>query len=251
MLNKAYLILIPLAIVLGSCSSAASEPSEVMTTTAPVKPAPTILCKRAIVVDYATGKVLYAKNAMEQCHIASLQKMLTALCIQERGYTSKKLKVTAYDTKVVPSKLYIKPGHSYTRSSLVKALLVKSGNDVARALARDAAGSEEKFSVLMNNKAKALGMRRSVFKNPHGLTQAGQFSCAYDAAILARAAYYNKTLRAYMRPCFLPLFILKVHHQNMLKTDKVRPILQHDYTLRPPGKIRSRGFIPFAKSYGL
>lgn len=164
----------------------------------PTKAAPRISCKRAIVVDYATGEVLYAKNAKERCTIASLQKMLTALCIQDNGNTEKKLIVASTDTKVVPSKLYLKSGQSYKRSSLVKALLVKSGNDAARALARDCAGSQVKFAAVMNKKAKQIGMGSSNFKNPHGLTEAGQYSCAYDAAILARVAYHNITLRSYM-----------------------------------------------------
>ncbi len=174
------------------------QAAAIQTATIPLKPAPRVSCRRVIVVDYATGKVLYAKNALERCTIASLQKMLTALCVQDRGYTSKKLTVAASDTKVVPSKLYLKAGHSYPRSTLLKALLVKSGNDAARALARDAAGSQAKFAVMMNKKAKAIGMARSNFINPHGLTAAGQYSCAYDAAIMARVAYHNKTLRSYM-----------------------------------------------------
>lgn len=185
--------------VIALCSLNADVSAQVIqTVTKPTKPAPTIRCKRAIVVDYATGSVLYAKNAMEKCTIASLQKMLTALCVQERGYTSKVFTVATTDTNVVPSKIYIKAGQKYSRDSLLKALLVKSGNDVARALARDAAGSQAQFAVMMNEKARSIGMTRSHFKNPHGLTEAGQYSCAYDAAILARVAFHNETLRSYM-----------------------------------------------------
>ncbi len=170
----------------------------ILAETVPTKPVPKISCKRAIVVDYATGKVLYAKNAMDRCTIASLQKMLTALCIQERGNTSKVFTIKSTDTNVVPSKIYVKPGDKYSRSALVKALLVKSGNDIAKALARDAAGSSVNFAVMMNSKAKKIGMMHSNFKNPHGLTESGQYSCAYDAAILARVAFHDQTLRSYM-----------------------------------------------------
>jgi len=162
----------------------------------PTKAVPKITAKRAIVVDYATGKVLYAKNAQEKVAIASLQKMLTALCIMDRGNLTQKVTIATTDTQVVPSKLYLKAGHQYMRQSLLKALLVKSGNDVAKALARDAAGSQAKFSVVMNAKAKEIGMTNSHFKNAHGLTESGQYSCAYDAAIMARLAFHNETLRA-------------------------------------------------------
>jgi len=135
----------------------------------PTKAVPKITAKRAIVVDYATGKVLYAKNAQEKVAIASLQKMLTALCIMDRGNLTQKVTIATTDTQVVPSKLYLKAGHQYMRQSLLKALLVKSGNDVAKALARDAAGSQAKFSVVMNAKAKEIGMTNSHFKNAHVL----------------------------------------------------------------------------------
>jgi len=197
MLKKA-LIYFSVVLMATSCTTIAQQTVAIKKDVMPSKPAPKVSSKRAIVVDFETGEVIYAKNAMEQCAIASLQKMLTALVVQDRGNTSQKIKVTSYDTNVVPSKLYLKPGHSYMRSSLIKALLVKSGNDAARSLARDAAGSEEKFAVLMNKKAKEIGMSRSNFKNPHGLTQTGQYSCAYDAAILARVAFNNPTLRSYM-----------------------------------------------------
>lgn len=182
-----------------SIPSVASQQVVVKTATKPKKPAPQITCKRAIVVDYATGTVLYAKNATQKCQIASLQKMLTALCIMDRGNIDKKITIQNYDTKVVPSKIYVKPGERYSRRALMKALLVKSGNDVARALARDAAGNETNFAAVMNKKARAIGMRHSKFQNPHGLTATNQYSTAYDAAILARLAYHNPTLRSYMK----------------------------------------------------
>jgi len=174
------------------------QATAVQTVTVPKKPVPAVTAKRAIVVDYVTGKVLYAKNAMERCHVASLQKMLTGLCIMDRGGLDNKITVQRADTLVEPSKLYISAGEKYSRRDLLKALMVKSGNDVAKALARDNAGSEAKFTNVMNKKARSLGMKHSNFRNASGLTDAAQFSTAYDAAIMARAAFHNPTLRNYM-----------------------------------------------------
>lgn len=167
--------------------------------TLPKGPAPAVHAKRVIVVDYASGRVLHEKKSQERCAVASTQKLLTALLVAEQGNMAKNMVyVQKTDTRVEPSKIYIYSGEKYTRATLVKALLVKSGNDAARALARDVAGSQVKFAQMMNARAKRLGMKDSHFKNAHGLTEAGQYSTARDIAILARAAYSNATLRSYM-----------------------------------------------------
>ena len=102
------------------------------------------------------------------------------------------------DTLVEPTKLYLKTGHTYTRGQLLKAILVRSANDASVALARDVAGSVEGFAQQMNLRARSLGMANSNFRNPHGLTQAGQFSTARDIATLARHAYRYPAIRGPM-----------------------------------------------------
>jgi D-alanyl-D-alanine carboxypeptidase (penicillin-binding protein 5/6) len=157
--------------------------------------APSVGAKRAIVVDYDSGRILYQKNAHQKCAVASTQKLLTALCVLDAGSLRDKVTIAKTDTYVEPTKIYVRPGETYTRYDLVKALMVKSGNDVARALARDVSGSQVSFAHYMNQKAAQMGMRSSHFRNPHGLTEKGQYSTAYDVAILARNAYSRKTIR--------------------------------------------------------
>lgn len=166
--------------------------------TTPSLPAPQIGAPRAIVVDYASGRVLYEKNSRERCAVASTQKLMTALCVMDHGSLSHRFSVHKSDTWVVPTKLGILPGEVYSRRTLLGALLVKSGNDVARALARSVAGSEANFSKVMNQKARSLGMQDSHFLNPHGLTASGQYSTARDMAICGRAAFQSSTLRGIM-----------------------------------------------------
>jgi D-alanyl-D-alanine carboxypeptidase (penicillin-binding protein 5/6) len=150
---------------------------------------PAIVGESAIVVDYQTGRVLYAKNADTRRAVASTQKIITALCVIDAGNIDKQVTISASDGNCEPTKLGLKAGEVYSRRELVKALMVKSGNDVGRALARDVAGSQSAFSDMMNRKARSLGMRNSNFLNPHGLTEPGQYSTARDMAIAARAAY--------------------------------------------------------------
>lgn len=165
----------------------------------PSQPKPVIHAKSAIVIDAVTGHIFYQKNAYSKRAVASTQKLLTAFIATRSGPLSDEVIVAQSDTLVEPSKLYLKAGERYTREELVKALLVKSGNDVAMSLSRDIAGSKKQFAALMNQTAQSLGMRQSNFVNPHGLTEEGQYSTACDIAILAREVYKHPFLRQCMR----------------------------------------------------
>ncbi len=149
-----------------------------------------------IVVDARTGEVLYEKNADQQRAAASTQKLLTALIVAERGYLDRRVTVAPVDTYAEPTKLNIKAGETYTRIELLRALLVKSCNDVARCLARDSAGSLDAFADVMNERARTLGASNSHFLNPNGLPIPGQYSSARDLSLIARAAYANPTIRS-------------------------------------------------------
>ena len=149
-----------------------------------------------LVQDARTGEVLYEKNADAQRAAASTQKLLTALIIAEEGYLDRRVTVQTVDTLAEPVRLNIKPGDTYPRIDLLRALLVKSPNDVARCLARDNAGSIELFAQKMNARARALGAIHSNFVNPNGLPMPDQYSTARDLSIIARAAYANPTIRA-------------------------------------------------------
>ena len=149
-----------------------------------------------IVVDANNGKILYEKNADEVRAAASTQKLLTALIVAESGFLDRAVTVQPSDTLAEPVKLNIKAGDTYQRIDLLRALLVKSPNDVARCLARDNAGSVEAFAEVMNRRAQELGAMHSHFVNPNGLPVPGQYSSARDLSLIARAAYANSTIRS-------------------------------------------------------
>ena len=158
-------------------------------------PPPEVHGASAILVDVRSGRVLYNKNSRAPRAVASTQKLLTALIIAEDGNLWEMVTIKPSDTTAAPTKLYLKAGQTYSRFELLQALLVRSANDVACALARDNAGSVEAFAVKMNRRAKQLGAMASNFINPNGLPAEGQHSTARDMAIIARNAYAHPILR--------------------------------------------------------
>jgi len=156
---------------------------------------PAISAKSAVLFDATSGEVLLKKNENEPRPVASTQKLLTALIIAESGGLDLPLTIEASDTLAEPTKLYLKTGDQYTRRELLAALLVKSANDVACALARDNAGSVAAFAKKMNARIRELRGTNSNFVNPNGLPAEGQYSTARDMAIVARAVYANPVLR--------------------------------------------------------
>ncbi|CAN5481460.1 N/A [soil metagenome] len=158
--------------------------------------APRTRAASVLVEDARTGEVLYEKNADARRAAASTQKLLTALIVAEEGFLDRTVTVQRVDTLAEPVRLNIRPGDTYQRIDLLRALLVKSPNDVARCLARDNAGSIELFAEKMNAKARYLGAIHSNFINPNGLPNPGQYSTARDLSLIARAAYANPTIRS-------------------------------------------------------
>ena len=160
---------------------------------------PIITAECAILFDANTGKVIYKKNENERRPVASTQKLLTALIIAESGELSAPVTIDRSDMLAAPTKLYLKTGDTYTRQQLLTALLIKSPNDAARALARDNAGSVDDFATKMNARMARLGGDSSHFVNPNGLPAEDQYSTARDMARVARAVYFNPLLRDIIR----------------------------------------------------
>lgn len=146
------------------------------------------------------GRVLYEKNSRVRMPVASTQKLLLGILIAENGNLSKPVVVAESDTRVEPTKMGIRAGQVYTREELLRAVLVRSSNDIANCLARDHSGSVSAFAANLNVKARQLGMFDSHFTNAHGLpTPPGQYSTAHDMAILAAAAQRKPIIREAVR----------------------------------------------------
>ena len=160
---------------------------------------PLITAKSAILFDANTGRVIFKKNEDEKRAVASTQKLLTAYIVANAGDLSQMVTIKEVDTNCEPTKLYVRAGQQYSRSQLLNGLLVHSGNDAARALARDNSGSVADFAERMNSTMRSLGGYSSNFMNPNGLPADGQYSTARDMARVARAAYRDPVLREIMK----------------------------------------------------
>lgn len=151
--------------------------------------------KSALLMDAATGKVLYEKNAHEPLPPASVTKVMTMLLIMEAidsGKIGWEDMVTASETAAAKggSQIYLKAGESMSVSDMVKSIAVSSANDCACAMAEFIAGSEGAFVARMNKRAEELGMEHTHFVNCTGLDDeaaaSSHLTCAYDIAIMSR-----------------------------------------------------------------
>lgn len=142
----------------------------------------------AILLDYNSNRILYAKTPHLRRAPASTTKLLTAIVASEHLKMDSYVTVPKYAEKIEPSKIYVRGGERYRVRDLIHALLMSSGNDAAEVLAVAAGGSRGNFAQLMNKKARSLGSRKSNFVNPSGLPDSRQYSTAYDMALIMREA---------------------------------------------------------------
>ena len=147
-----------------------------------------------IVVDGQSGKVMSQHRSDELRPPASLTKKMTLYLIFEALHSGKitmqtEFKVSKRATKQEPCNLGLRVGEKINVKNIIYSLITRSANDMSVVAAEGLAGSVEAFSSMMNKKAKALGMSRTKFCNPHGLPARGQITSARDMVILARALH--------------------------------------------------------------
>ena len=159
--------------------------------------------KGAVIVNAGTGEVLYAKNPEEKFPPASTTKVMTAILAVENLMLNEDITPTKKVLYVEPTVAGLKPGVSYKTKDLISAILIKSANDAAGALAEKISGSEKEFAFLMNEKAKRIGMRNTYFATASGLPTGkkdSQYTTAEDLAKMMRyASRYKIILRAMSR----------------------------------------------------
>lgn len=192
---KKRLLALALCFVLAAalCMPAAAEPLAAGRFALPDFDVP---CRAAVLIDLDSGTVLYEKEPDTPMSIASITKVMTLLLTFEAIDADK---VSLQDTVPVSdhaynmggSQIWLEPGETFTLEEMIKAICVSSANDAAVAVAEFIGGSEPAFAELMNQKAAALGMTNTTFKNACGLDEAGHLSTARDVAVMSREMLLN------------------------------------------------------------
>jgi len=150
----------------------------------------------AILIDQATGKILYSHNSHEQLRPASVTKVMSILLIMEALETGKITLETPIPCSenahsMGGSQIWLDTTENLTVHEMLKSICVVSANDCTVAMAEYIAGSEEAFVQMMNLKAKELGMNDTCFKNCHGIDEDGHVTSSYDIALMSRELLQN------------------------------------------------------------
>lgn len=156
----------------------------------------TLSSKSAVLMDGATGTMLYEKNAHEAMPPASVTKVMTLLLIYEAEKDGKfewedMVQVSEHAAGMGGSQVFLEPGETQTAADMTKCIAIASANDAAVAMAEFVAGSEEAFVERMNRRAEELGMKDTHFVNACGLDVDGHVTSAYDIALMSRELMMN------------------------------------------------------------
>ncbi|MGQ9558271.1 MAG: D-alanyl-D-alanine carboxypeptidase family protein [Desulfurispora sp.] len=156
---------------------------------------PAVAAQGAILIDLATGQVLYARNAQERLYPASTTKILTAWLAIKHGRLDDRVTIEPEDVGCEGSSVGLQVGEQVRLEDLLYALMLSSDNDAAQAIARHVAGSVPDFVDMMNREAAALGAKNSHFANPNGLPDPNHYVTAADLALIARQAMQEERFR--------------------------------------------------------
>jgi D-alanyl-D-alanine carboxypeptidase len=177
----------------------------------------------ALIVDGASGKVLYSRNADAERHPASLTKMMTLYLLfdaMKKGQVnlSTPLPVSYHAAVQRPTKLNLRVGDTIPVDVAIRAIVVRSANDVAVTIAEALGGTESHFAELMTAKARQIGMRDTFYHNASGLPDALQISTASDLAILARHLAYDfpQYFHYFAIPGFTYRGVTYLTHDNLI-----------------------------------
>lgn len=175
----------------------------------------TITAESGILIDAASGDVLFEKNAHKPMYPASTTKVMTAILTLENANLSDKVTIDKETPFTYGSRIYVKEGEEFTVEQLLNSVLIQSANDSAVALAKHISGSVEEFSKLMNKRAKELGALNTNFTNPHGLPDKEHITTAYDLSMIGKYAMTIPELREIVKTVKYQIPITE-------KTDEIR-----------------------------
>ena len=179
----------------------------------------------SLVMDADTGQVLHSVNADKRLPPASLTKMMTLFLVFEaldsgRLRLNQRLPVSAVAARQPPSKLGLAEGETIRVEDAILAMVTKSANDAATAVAEALGGTESDFAAMMTARARKLGMDQTTFRNASGLPYEGQASTAMDMALLARALQTQQARHyaLFRTPAFTYEGATYANHNQLLKS---------------------------------
>lgn len=160
---------------------------------------PSVTADAAIVMEASTGLILYEKDIYDKHYPASITKIMTTLLALENSNLSDTVTMSReaeWDVDFDSSRIGLVEGEQLTLEDALYAVMLESANEVSYAVGEHAAnGPIEDFSAMMNARAKELGAVNTNFVNPHGLHNDNHYTCAYDMALISRAAIMNPEFR--------------------------------------------------------
>jgi D-alanyl-D-alanine carboxypeptidase len=158
---------------------------------------PVVTAESAILMDASTGAILYSKNIHEKEYPASTTKILSTLIAAEQCSMDEVVTFSStavYNTPRGSNNIAMNVGDTLSMEDCLSAILIRSANEVAYAVAEHVAGSTEAFAEMMNERATELGCVDSNFVNPNGLPDENHYTSAYDLAMIGRAFFSNEML---------------------------------------------------------
>lgn len=185
--------------------------------------------RSAVIIDAKTGEVLYQKNPEGKFPPASTAKVMTAIIAVENLSLDEDITPTKKALYVEPTIAGLKPGVSYKTKDLISAILIKSANDAAGAIAEKIAGSEEEFALMMNDKAERIGMKNTYFATASGLPTGkkdSQYTTSEDLAKMMKYASRYKVILRTMSKKDETIYgsdgkriYLKTHNKSLLREE--------------------------------
>lgn len=207
-----------------------------------------ITSKSAILVDYNTGKVIFALNENTKLQPASITKIMTLLLTLEAIDSGKiklddKVVISDYASSMGGTQVYLDPGETQTVDNLIKAAAIRSANDASVALGEFVSGSNESFVKLMNNRAKELGMENTNFENSTGLPNENHVTTALDIAIMSRELLKHDKIHKYLTTWMDELVVGKKKDSTQVMSNTNRLVKDYEGTTGiKTGSINAAGY---------
>ena len=179
----AFALVVPAAFMPPSAVNSAPEPQ-----------VPELTAEAWILYDAGAGVVIASQDADIERPMASVTKIMTAIVVVENAELDELVRISASAAATGEAEIGLVRGERWSVRDLLAAVMVRSGNDAAVALAEHVGGSVEGFAELMNAKAAELGLEHSQFVNPHGLDTDGHYTSAADLVVMAEVALQDPYL---------------------------------------------------------